>query len=119
MASLTDIIFLLLIFFMLTSTLVSPNALKLLLPSSSSQTIAKQNIKISINKDLEYFIDTKKVSFEELPDLIRAKMVNEEDPTIVLNAEKSVPWDNIVQIMNLSKELNVKIIAATSPPKKQ
>jgi biopolymer transport protein ExbD len=115
MSSMTDIIFLLLIFFMLTSTLVSPNALKLLLPNSSSQTRAKSNIAISIDKDLKYYFGTDAVSLDELRGKIQAKASSEEDPTIVLNVEKSVPIDNVVQVMNIGNELKVKMILATSP----
>ena len=115
MSSMTDIIFLLLIFFMLTSTLVSPNALKLLLPNSSSQTRAKSNIVISIDKDQKYYFGTEAVNLEELRGKIQAKASSEEDPTIVLNVEKSVPIDNVVQVMNIGNELKVKMILATSP----
>lgn len=115
MSSMTDIIFLLLIFFMLTSTLVSPNALKLLLPNSSSQTRAKSNIAISIDKDLKYYFGTEAVNLGELRGKIQAKASSEEDPTIVLNVEKSVPIDNVVQVMNIGNELKVKMILATSP----
>lgn len=115
MSSMTDIIFLLLIFFMLTSTLVSPNALKLLLPNSSSQTRAKSNIAISIDKDLKYYFGTEPVSLDELRGKVQAKANSEEDPTIVLNVEKSVPIDNVVQVMNIGNELKVKMILATSP----
>ena len=115
MSSMTDIIFLLLIFFMLTSTLVSPNALKLLLPNSSSQTRAKSNIAISIDKDQKYYFGTEAVNLEELRGKIQAKASSEEDPTIVLNVEKSVPIDNVVQVMNIGNELKVKMILATSP----
>ena len=64
MSSMTDIVFLLLIFFMLTSTLVSPNALKLLLPSSSSQTLARQTVSVSITPDLKYYINDQQIEFE-------------------------------------------------------
>jgi biopolymer transport protein ExbD len=115
MSSMTDIIFLLLIFFMLTSTLVSPNALKLLLPNSSSQTRAKSNISVSIDKDLNYYFGTEAVTLDELREKIKAKANSEEDPTIVLNVEKTVPIDNVVKIMNIGNELKVKMILATSP----
>jgi biopolymer transport protein ExbD len=115
MSSMTDIIFLLLIFFMLTSTLVSPNALKLLLPNSSSQTRAKSNIAISIDKDLKYYFGTEQVSINQLRDKVASKANAEQDPTIVLNVEKTVPIDNVVQVMNIGNELKVKMILATSP----
>jgi len=111
----TDIIFLLLIFFMITSTLVSPNALKLLLPNSSSQTRAKANITVSIDANKQYFFGTEPVSLEVLRSKIQQKASSESDPTIVLNVEKSVPVDNVVQVMNIGNELKVKMILATSP----
>jgi biopolymer transport protein ExbD len=117
MSSMTDIIFLLLIFFMLTSTLVSPNALKLLLPNSSSQTRAKSNISVSIDKNLQYYFGTEPVTLEQLRSRLQAKAGTLEDPTIVLNAEKSVPIDAVVQVMNIGNDLKLKMILATSPKK--
>jgi len=117
MSSMTDIIFLLLIFFMLTSTLVSPNALKLLLPSSSSQTRAKSNISVAIDKAMKYYFGSDAVSLEELRSRIQSTAGSEEDPTIVLNVEKSVPIENVVQVMNIGNELRVKMILATNPKK--
>lgn len=115
MSSLTDIIFLLLIFFMLTSTLVSPNALKLLLPSSNSQTLAKQTVSVSITKDLKYYLDKKRVTLEELSGSLQDKFDDIDDATIVLNADKSVPVDNVVQVMNIANQLDLKMILATKP----
>jgi len=115
MSSLTDIIFLLLIFFMLTSTLVSPNALKLLLPSSNSQTLAKQTVSVSITKDLKYYLDKKRVTLEELSSNLQDKFGEIDDATIVLNADKSVPVDNVVQVMNIANQLDLKMILATKP----
>ncbi len=117
MSSLTDIIFLLLIFFMLTSTLVSVNAMKLILPTSTIKTADKQSISVSISKDLEYFVDRKKVSLVEMKGALRDAMSGITEPTIVLNAEKSVPIENVVQVMNIGYELKVSMILATQPPK--
>lgn len=115
MSSLTDIVFLLLIFFMLTSTLVSPNALKLLLPSSNSQTLAKQTLAVSITKNKDYYVGQKKVSLSQLNAEINRQIKNIEDATIVLNADKSVPVDNIVKVMNVCNAMNLKMILATKP----
>ncbi len=115
MSSLTDIIFLLLIFFMLTSTLVSPNALKLLLPKSNSQTLAKQSISVSITKELDYYIDKQKVSILEIKGILNKRVQGESDPTVILNAEKSVPVENVVDVMNIANELKIKMVLATSP----
>lgn len=115
MSSLTDIIFLLLIFFMLTSTLVSPNALKLLLPSSNSQTLAKQTVSVSITKDLKYYLDQKRVTLQELSSNLQDKFNEIDEATIVLNVDKSVPVDNVVQVMNIANQLDLKMILATKP----
>jgi biopolymer transport protein ExbD len=115
MSSLTDIIFLLLIFFMLTSTLVSPNALNLLLPSSNSQTQATQTVTISINKDKEYFVGTNRVPLAQIPSVVQKELTGQTDKTIVLNADKSVPIEYVVEIMSIANDLNVKMILATKP----
>jgi biopolymer transport protein ExbD len=115
MSSMTDIIFLLLIFFMITSTLVSPNALKLLLPNSSSQTRAKSNMTVSIDANKQYYFGKEPVSLEVLRAKIEQKVATEQDPTVVLNVEKSVPVDNVVQVMNIGNDLKIKMILATSP----
>ena len=115
MASLTDIIFLLLIFFMLTSTLVSPNVLKLFLPNSSSKTFAQQNISVSINKDIQYFVNEEQVSIDNLPFKIRSKASGEDIQTIVLNSDKSVPIEYVVKVMDIANKLKYKLVLATKP----
>ncbi len=115
MSSLTDVVFLLLIFFMLTSTLVSPNALKLLLPQSDSQTRAKQTIAVSITEQQDYYVGEQQVSLSEMPGVLRQRLQDEEDPTVVVNADKNVPINNVVQVMNIGNDLKVKMILATRP----
>ncbi len=115
MSSLTDIIFLLLIFFMLTSTLVSPNALNLLLPSSNSQTQATQTVSVSINKHKEYFVGTRRVPLSQIGAVLRKELKGQAEATVVLNADKSVPIENIVKVMNVANDLGVKMILATKP----
>ena len=117
MSSLTDIIFLLLIFFMLTSTLVNPNALKLLLPKATGQTMSKQTVVVSIDKDLKYYVDSKPVAFNQIEGLLLQKTGGVDEAAIVLNAEKSVPIDNVVQIMALANKNNLKMVIATEPKK--
>ncbi len=115
MSSLTDVVFLLLIFFMLTSTLVSPNALKLLLPQSDSQTRSKQTIAVSITKQLDYYVGEQEVTLQEMPKVLRQRLKGEEDPTVVVNADKEVPINNVVQVMNVGNDMKVKMILATRP----
>ena len=115
MSSMSDLVFLLLIFFMLTSTLIAPNALKLLLPKSSSQTSAKPLVSVSINPQLEYYIGTKQVNFDQLESLLVNELKNTNDPTISLHADKSVPIEHVVKVMNIARHNKYKVILATSP----
>ncbi len=115
MASMTDLIFLLLIFFMLTSTLVSVNAMKLILPTSDITDNSPKSVSVSITKDLEYYVDQQKVSIGEMKSVLRQRLSNIKEPTVVLNAEKSVPIDNVVQVMNIGYEMKLNMILATQP----
>ncbi len=115
MSSMTDIVFLLLIFFMITSTMVHPNALKLLLPKSNSQVSAKPITTISITKNLDYYIEATPIEFNRLEAALKVKFdgVVEEDRAIALHAEKSVPIDEVVKVMNIAKNNRYKLILAT------
>jgi biopolymer transport protein ExbD len=116
MASLTDIIFLLLIFFMLTSSFVMPNALRLLLPKATSQQVERQTLSVSITPALEYYVNKIKVSENRLQQEIMNQMKGPaEETTIVVNADKSVPVEHVVNVMVVAKNLNAKVILATQP----
>jgi biopolymer transport protein ExbD len=115
MASMSDMVFLLLIFFMISSTLISPNAVKLLLPQSSNQINAKPFTTISITADLKYYVETQEVDFSQIESILRTKMNGTEDPTISLHTDRSVPIGEVVRIMNLAKNNNYKLILATTP----
>jgi biopolymer transport protein ExbD len=121
MASMSDLVFLLLIFFMITSTLVSPNALKLLLPQSSNQTNAKPLTTVSISKELNYFVNNKgkvvQINFPEIEPFLQQTLGSNPEIYISLHAEKSVPIEEVVKIMNIAKRNNYKMILATSPEK--
>lgn len=114
MASMTDIVFLLLIFFMITSTLIAPNALKLLLPQSKHQTMAKPITTISITSDFEFFIETTQVEFSQIEGILQQRLAGEEDPTVSLHVDKSVPMEQVVMVMNIAKDNQYKLILATS-----
>jgi biopolymer transport protein ExbD len=118
-AGMTDIIFLLLLFFMLTSTLVSPNAIKLLLPRSNSQTTSRPITTVSITKDISFFVEKTPVDISQLEFLLQRKVGKTEDPTIAIHAERSVPIEYIVEVMNIAKKNNYKVILATSPELKK
>jgi len=113
MSSMTDIVFLLLIFFMVTSTLISPNALKLLLPKSSNQTAAKPITTVSIDKNFNFFLETTPVPFSQLENKLQRKLAREDDPTISLHVDKSVPMEQVVKVMNIAKNNKYKLNLAT------
>ena len=115
MSSMTDIVFLLLIFFMLTSTLVSPNALKLLLPKSSGKTLANQSVSVSIDQDKNFYFGQDKVTPEQLEMRLSEVANTEEEATVVLNAERSVPIEEVVKVMGMANKLKIKMILATDP----
>ena len=115
MSSMTDIVFLLLIFFMLTSTLVSPNALKLLLPNSKSKTLEKQTISISIDKDINFYIDENQVDITELETRLINILSSEQEPAIILHSDKSVDIEHVVKVMDIAYRNNYKIVLATDP----
>lgn len=115
MSSMTDIVFLLLIFFMLTSTLVSPNALKLLLPNSKAKTLEKQTISISINEDIHFYINENRVDESNLEQEIIDIIKGEEEPAIILHADKSVDIEHVVKVMDIAYRNKYKIVLATKP----
>jgi biopolymer transport protein ExbD len=114
-SGMTDIIFLLLLFFMLTSTLINSNALNLMLPRSNNQVQAKPMTTISITKDIVFYVDRKQVDIQQLELVIKGKMTNRKEPVISINADRSVPIEHIVTIMNIARRNNYKVILATSP----
>ncbi|MBR3287995.1 MAG: biopolymer transporter ExbD [Bacteroidales bacterium] len=117
MSSMTDLVFLLLIFFMITSTLVSPNALKLLLPQANNQTAAKPATTVSITRDIHYYIETDPVEFSDLERQLQLKLMDEDDPTISLHIDKSVPVEYMTKVMVIAKNNKWKLILATAPEK--
>ncbi len=113
MSSMTDLVFLLLIFFMITSTLVHPNALKLLLPQSANQTSAKPLTTVSITRDLKYYIETKQVRFDDIESLLQQKLGQNPDIYISLHVDEDVPMKEVVKLMNIAKDNKYKLILAT------
>lgn len=115
MSSMTDIVFLLLIFFMLASTLVTTNAIDILLPKASGKTENKQSVAVSITKDLNYYIDQKLVGVSVLESELITMLSSQDQPTIVLRAEKSVPVENVVKVMDIANRNKFKVILAVKP----
>jgi len=119
LAAMIDVIFLLLMFFMLTSKFVTPNALNLALPSSNSTTMASPSLTVSIDAGGRFYVDTDKrpVSFANLENLIKTK-IKGKDPkstTLTIVAEKTATVDYVVQVLDLAYRLQVKTILATDP----
>ena len=121
MSSMTDIVFLLLIFFLVTSTLVNPNALKLLLPKSTGQVSAKATVSVSIkdwgDDTYTYHIngDENPVPFANVEDELVELLQTEDEPTFSIYSDESVPIKEIVQVMNIAKRNHYKVILATQP----
>lgn len=115
--ALNDILFILLLFFLIVSTLANPNVIKLTLPKAKSNTKAKQTIVVSINDKGEFFVGTNKVPYEGLKQMLIPAITRESvDPTIVINAEKSVPVENVVKVMEVAREIGAKVVLATANP---
>jgi biopolymer transport protein ExbD len=115
LASMTDMIFLLLIFFMISSTMVNPNALKLLLPQSQNQTSAKPLTTVSITDDLKYYVEKTRVPFDQIEPILQKKLGNHPEIYISLHVDESVPMREVVKVMNIAKKNKYKLILATRP----
>lgn len=122
MSSMTDIVFLLLIFFLVTSTLINPNALKLLLPKSTGQVSAKATVSVSIKhwRDTDNFSyhingNEKPIRFDQIEDQLIELLQTEADPTFSIYADETVPVKEVVALMNIAKRNHYKVIMATSP----
>jgi len=114
-AGMTAIIFLLLIFFVLTSTLVQPNALNVQLPQSNSQVTAKPLTSVSITRDLQFYVESTPVSESQLEAEIVKRLQFREDPTLAIHIDRTVPVEYLVIVMNIAKRNNYRVIMATSP----
>jgi len=115
MSSMTDIVFLLLIFFMLTSTMVTTNALDLVLPKAKGKTDSNKSTSVSIDKDLNFFIDKDKVNEADLESQLLTLFANAENKSIVLRAEKSVPHEKVVKVMHIAYRNQIKMVVAVNP----
>jgi len=113
MSSMTDIVFLLLVFFMLTSN--SPNALDLLLPKAKGKSTNTQNVSVSINKKLEYFVNKERINGEYIEIELKKALKGQEKPTIILRAEESVAIKEAVNVMDIANRNNYKVILAVRP----
>lgn len=113
MSSMTDIVFLLLIFFMLTAN--SPNALDLLLPKAKGKSTNTQNVSVSIDKNLQYYVNSERINGEYIEIELRKALEGQDNPTIILRAEESVAIKEAVNVMDIANRNNYKVILAVRP----
>ena len=117
-SSMSDIMFFLMLFFLITSTLISPNVIKLTLPNSKfNQTVRKTEISVSINKDLKYYINNLEVPFSSLEQALSKEVSNKENATVVVRCDNSIPVQNLVDLLQIGNKLKIKMILATKAPK--
>ncbi len=120
MASMTDVIFLLLIFFMTTSTIVVPNAIQVLLPRSQQQAQIKPITRVTIDKDLNYYVANaneteRQVTFEEITPFLQSAYTADPDIFVALYADESIPYREVVRILDLANQNRFKMVLMTRP----
>ena len=116
MSGMSDIVFLLLIFFMIVSTLITPGLQDVDLPMSNNQTVASPEVSVSISKDLKYFVEGEEINY----DLLESKLIElladkTDNPTVRLNADKNLAWDQVMQFIDIAKRNKLKVILGTRP----
>ena len=116
MASMTDVVFLLLIFFMIASTLAKyMDTVDINLPSAGGKSENRKTVSVSITKDLAYFVDGRKVRERNLTREITGAVAQLSEPTVILRSDKSVPVDNVVKVMDIANKNRIKVILAVKP----
>jgi biopolymer transport protein ExbD len=115
-SAMNDIMFFLLLFFLIASTVTNPNVIKLMLPKSSSgQSVSKKTITVSITKDLKYYVDKKEIPVADLNTTLLSYKTIATELTIVLYVDKTVAIQDVVQVMDIAQKLNIKLVLATEP----
>jgi biopolymer transport protein ExbD len=114
-SSLNDIMFFLLLFFLIVSSLANPNVIKLLLPNSkSAQNLNKQQITISVTRDKKYYIDSRQISFNDIEPILKARISSLEEPTIIIRMEYTLTVQDLADILEIGNRLKVKMVMATN-----
>lgn len=114
MSSMTDVIFLLLVFFMLTSSFITPSGLPVNVPSSKSSEIVMQKVGVTITEDLQYYVNDKKVGINQLEAVLRDAFAGKEG-VVVLHCDKTVPVENVVKVAGIATSLEARVSIATKP----
>jgi biopolymer transport protein ExbD len=110
---LNDILFILLLFFLIVSSLANPNVIKLSQPKSKSDTKAKQTVVVSIDANKQFYVGTARVTIDELKAKLQPFLEKQgEQPSVVINADKNVPVDDVVQVMRVARELGARTVLA-------
>ncbi len=113
-ASMNDIMFFLMLFFLIMSTLLNPSVIKLTLPNSKhSGEIRKKEIAISVTKDLHYYVNNNEIAFDQLEGILSSELQKSSDATVVLRCDNTLPIQELVNILEIGNKLNVKMILAT------
>ena len=114
-SSLNDIMFFLLLFFLIVSTLSNPNVIKLLLPSSkAAQTLSKQQITVSVTKYKSYYIDNQPISFYQIEPLLKKRITTVQEPTVILRFENTLSVQDLIDVLEIGTRLKVKMVMATN-----
>jgi biopolymer transport protein ExbD len=115
MASMNDIMFFLMLFFLIISTMANPNVIKLMLPkANASEQIAKQPITLSVKEDKTYYLNTTQVPLEGLENALTAALASNEDKTVVLRVAQNLTVQDLVDVMSLGAKLKLKMVLSTA-----
>ncbi len=115
-SAMNDIMFFLLLFFLIASTVTNPNVIKLMLPKSSAgKSISKKTITVSVTKDLKYYVEKKEVNEADLPATLAGYKKMASELTIVLYVDSTVAIQDVVSVMDVAQKLNIKLVLATQP----
>lgn len=115
-SAMNDIMFFLLLFFLIASTVTNPNVIKLLLPKSSSgQAVSKKTISVTISQDLKYTVNNKEIKIDDMQKTLEGFKTIGAELTIVLSVDRTVAIQNVVQVMDIAQKLNIKLVLATEP----
>lgn len=113
--ALNDILFILVMFFLIVATLANPNVIKVMLPKAQSNTKSKQTVVVSINKNNQFFVGTNQVPLDQLKEALIPKLARDpQGATIVVNADRSVAIEYLVDVMQVAHELGAKVVLATA-----
>ena len=113
-SAMTDMMFLLLIFFLVLTTLINTNALDIMLPKSSNKVTDKASITMSVTKDLRYYVDGTEVQYEQVEETLKNKLNGVKKPLIMLNIDKRVSVDEFSKVMNIAKSNNFALYMMTT-----